>query len=347
MGRSESSCEFNLGVLEELGGLLRTSAYHGEDISCALPVRVRDVLEVVMAMGGRAPSLSEGFALVTGYWQSAGEFSSASQARLAEVLARAVARAERLGVECWDDRFDQMVCDKFIWSVTTSNAAPSASTMHLRRSALRAAFVTLRRLGLFTGDPTLDIVLPARSQLAARAATDDEIVLLRMHAVTERASRQPTVLALAETTATTSELPLLTGLLLDDPVSPSSVLLPGSKGVRSRTGLLSEWGGRVLAREMAVRRSTGVGLDVPLVYAGDGSNTASPQASVCVALRKIFERAGLSRESDLRPRSVRFWAARQVFDAASTGRLEAAALAIGSRSLDRVAAQIDYSWDQP
>src|SRR6267378_1764198 len=43
---------------------------------------------------------------------------------------------------------------------------PSVATMHLRRSALRLYFRTLRRLGMAEGDPTMDIALPARSCLA-------------------------------------------------------------------------------------------------------------------------------------------------------------------------------------
>ena len=56
-------------------------------------------------------------------------------------------------------------------------------------------------------DPTLDLVLPARSSLAARPLADDEIALGRSFSVkTLGETRQPAAWALAEATARTSEL---------------------------------------------------------------------------------------------------------------------------------------------
>jgi hypothetical protein len=298
-----------------------------------------------LELSGSAPTLSEGFAIVTAHWHATGDLSSASQGRLSEVLAHAAARAQRLGVERWDEDFDEIVCEKFIRSVTSAHAAPSPSTMHMRRSALRAGFTTLRRLGLFSGDPTIDLTLPPRSQLAARAAVDDEIVLLRMNAVASRESRQPATLALAETTATTSEIPQVTGLDLDDPSEPRIISLPGSKGVRARKGELTPWGAKVIKTLMADRRAAGTDDDQPLVYSGAKPGQASPQASVCVALHSVMRRAGLHKERDLCPRSIAFWAGRRAFDSAETTKVEAAARAMGIKSLDKAARRVDYSWD--
>lgn len=104
--------------------------------------------------------------------------------------------------------------------------------MHLCRLALRACFHTLRRMAHFRGDPTLDIVLPPRSQLAARMATDNEMVLLRMNAVASRKSRQPMTLVLTEAMATSSECPRVRIEDLDNLDNPTAVALPGGKGVR-------------------------------------------------------------------------------------------------------------------
>jgi hypothetical protein len=69
---------------------------------------------------------------------------------------------------------------------------PSVATMHLRRSALRLYFRTLRQLGLYEGDPTIDLALPPRSCLAVRPLTDDEIVVCRSFSLqTLTATRQP------------------------------------------------------------------------------------------------------------------------------------------------------------
>src|SRR6266576_3853828 len=85
---------------------------------------------------------------------------------------------------------------------------PSVATMHLRRSALRLYFRTLRQIGIAVADPTQDLVLPARSCLAVRPLTDDEIVVCRSFSLqTLIATRQPAAWALAEATARTSEIP--------------------------------------------------------------------------------------------------------------------------------------------
>ena len=85
---------------------------------------------------------------------------------------------------------------------------PSVATMHLRRSALRLYFRTLRQSGVEIGDPTQDLVLPPRSCLAVRPLTDDEIVVCRSFSLqTLTATLQPATWALAEATARTSEIP--------------------------------------------------------------------------------------------------------------------------------------------
>jgi len=153
------------------------------------------------------------------------------------------------------------------------------------------------------------------------------------------------VLALAEATSSTTETPRLTALDLDDPESPHIVRLPGSTKVRPRNGHLTDWGSRVMAMWVRDRRNSGVPDEAPLTYGGTLPETASPQASTCVAFRSIMRACGLDREQDLRPRSIIYWAGRQAFDQAETERIEAAARAMGVSSLDRAARQIDYSWD--
>jgi len=67
---------------------------------------------------------------------------------------------------------------------------------------------TQRQLGVYDGDPTIDLVLPPRSFLAVRPLTDDEIAVCRSFSLqTLTATRQPAAWALAAATARTSELP--------------------------------------------------------------------------------------------------------------------------------------------
>ena len=75
-----------------------------------------------------------------------------------------------------------------------------------------------------------------------------------------------------------------------------------------------------------------------------GSN-AHKQARVCVTIRDILTRAGLSDDNGVRPASLTAYAARREFD--RTNRIEDAARLIGSPSLDTTAALIGYSWQNP
>src|SRR2546421_6043163 len=126
---------------------------------------------------------------------------------------------------------------------------PGVATMHLRRSALRLYFRTLRQLGLFEGDPTLDLELPPRSSLAMRPLTDDEVALCRSFSLqTLTATRQPAAWALAEATARTSEIPNIRVSDLD--LSSRRVWIHGSSKAEARWGLLSAWGATQLARRV-------------------------------------------------------------------------------------------------
>ena len=79
-----------------------------------------------------------------------------------------------------------------------------------------------------------------------------------------------------------------------------------------------------------------------LTYAGSGT-AERRQASSCLAIGETLRRAGLGGEPDVRPLSVAAWAGARVF--AETGRIEAAASALGVRSLDRAARLVGFDWN--
>src|SRR6266550_1940647 len=134
---------------------------------------------------------------------------------------------------------------------------PSVATMHLRRSALRLYFRTLRQIGMAVGDPTQDLVLPARSCLAVRPLTDDEVVVCRSFSLqTLTATRQPAAWALAEATARTSEIPYIVVSDLD--FTNRRVWIHGSSKAESRWGSLSEWGATQLARRVGSLKNVAV-----------------------------------------------------------------------------------------
>jgi len=133
---------------------------------------------------------------------------------------------------------------------------PSVATMHLRRSALRLYFRTARQLGLCAGDPTLDVVLSARSSLHLRPFTDDEVALCRSFSVSSHTeTRRPAAWALAEATARTSEMPHIR--VRDVDVEEGKVWLWGSTKAEPRWGRLTEWGCKQLARRLERMKDRG------------------------------------------------------------------------------------------
>ncbi len=228
------------------------------------------------------------------------------------------------------------VAADFVHAPPASGQRPSVSTMHWRRTALRLLFRAAREAGLVDGDPTLDLVLPPRSSLAARPLADDEVALCRSVAQWSLGgSRRAAVWALAEATCRSSELPHVTADEVD--LGSGRVWIAGGKATDEREGQLTEWGlARVRARIDDLDEPT-----VPLVYSGRTPSGAG-QVSGAAALVDVLTRAGLHHEPDVRPGSVAAWAGRRVLE--ETGRIDLAAKALGVRSLDRAAGIVAWDW---
>src|SRR5437588_982327 len=176
---------------------------------------------------------------------------------------------------------------------------PSVATMHLRRSALRLYFRTLRQIGMAVGDPTQDLVLPTRSCLAVRPLTDDEIVVCRSFSLqTLTATRQPAAWALAEATARTSEIPHIRVSDLD--FTNRRVWIHGSSKAEARWGSLSDWGGTQLTRRVGSLKNVPM-EDPAIAYEGRGSE-GSAQASSGVALADTLLRCGSGSDLVVSPR---------------------------------------------
>lgn len=218
---------------------------------------------------------------------------------------------------------------------------PAVATMHLRRACLRLLFRTARQLGVFAGDPTLDIVLPPRTSLKVRALTDEEVALCRsfsLHTLTE--TRRPAAWALAETTARTSEIPYMRVSDLD--LERARVWIARSAKTEPRWGQFTSWGlTQIMRRVQSLEKQGG---DPLLVYRGEGS-PESKQAASCIAISETILRAGFGSEPDVRPLSVTAWAAAKIFE--QTGRVDEVARRLGIRSLDRAARFIDFDWKTP
>ena len=213
--------------------------------------------------------------------------------------------------------------------------------MRLRRSTLRLLFRTARELGLVEGDPTLDVVLPSRTNEAARPLTDLEVQRCRRVALEDLTSTRLAVpWALGEATARTAEIPHLRvgDLDLSACVGCGSTVraTPSPAGVPSRSGV-----SRSSSVTSASTRQPSD--DASLTYRGS-DNPESRRAHSSQAIRETLRRAGLTADRDVRPASLAAWAGRQVL--CSTGRIDAAARALGMRSLDGAARLIGWDWSR-
>lgn len=222
---------------------------------------------------------------------------------------------------------------------TVSQAA--VATMHNRRAALRAFYRTARRLQLTLDDPTTDIDVPVRQSSARRPLSHDEAALVRLFAERATATRHAATAALLLAGAHTSELGHINAADLDPPAA--TVQVHGSHKHRPRVLPLDTWSVRVLAeRADHLSGPLPTSNPSPVLCTSAGGSDAHKQARVCVTVRDILSRAGLSDDRGIRPASLTAYAARVAFD--RTGRIEDAARRIGSSSLDTTAALIGYQW---
>lgn len=221
---------------------------------------------------------------------------------------------------------------------TVTSAA--VATMHNRRAALRAFFRTARRLGLALDDPTSEIDLPEREATAVRPLRDDEAALVRLFAEHATPTRHAATAALLLAGAHTSELGYIRITDLD--TTANTVWAHGSSKHRPRHLTLDTWAQRVIGDRITYLTGQGADPEAIVCTGSDGSD-AQRQARVCVTVRDVLTRAGLTGTPGIKPSSLTAHAALRVFD--DTGLIEAAARLLGSNSLDGVAVLIGHQWN--
>jgi len=228
--------------------------------------------------------------------------------------------------------------EAFVRSANANGGLPSVATMRLRRSTLRLLFRTARDRGLAEAAPTLDGVLPPRTTAAARPLTDLEVQRCRRAALEDLTSTRLAVpWALGEATARTAEIPHLRIGDLD--LAAGRVWIHGSSNTQPRWGSLTPWGVAQLERHL--RDHPPASDDASLTYRGS-VNPESRRAHSSQAIRESLQRAGLTTDPYVRPASLAAWAGRQVLYA--TGHIDAAARALGMRSLDSAARFVGWDW---
>lgn len=290
--------------------------------------------------GSGSPGLEELVEGIVRVWNSDSGFTDQTTARMGEIARRFARRLRSQGIGQLTG-VDEIQCRTFIDAPTRTGVAPTDATRYFRRVTLRALFRTARNSGYPVGDPTLDIRLPPRSPRSTRPLESDEILLARTATFVSRNHnhRRAAAWALAEATATTSEIPLITADNFDDRDQPTTVELPGTRRVDARRVTLTEWGAAAVGRRLRHLGLSGR----PIVYDGSGGEVAR-QAATCKLIGIVLAGAGLT-DSDLRPESIRLW--RAAIEYEQSGDLIAVARLLGNRSLDRTAEALDIDWRRP
>jgi integrase/recombinase XerC len=266
---------------------------------------------------------------VLSLWVSDSLMSDPAAVRLGDV-ARAFAERLAMAGRCSWTAATPDDCAVFVRSATRKGRRPSPATLHVRRSALRAVYRSLRATGATQVDPTIDLVLPPRSVRTARPLDDDEVALLRVVAT----GRTAVVVALCGAGATTTEA---TTVIAEHVTGgPRPVLdLPGVSRISPRSVTLDQWAAAVLD---AHRPDYGQPF---VVVGGSAPGSQGAQAAACNVLRRLFADCGIAGP-DVRPASLRLHAAASAHR--RTGRIEDAAAVLGVASLDAAADAVHWDW---
>lgn len=276
------------------------------------------------------------FAAIQADLLSSVALSESSKLKYSEALLRLQLYLERGHLLSSITEAEDLHIRDFVESkIGKSKISPSAATMHFRRSAARLAWRHAREVGITIVDPTRYLELPARTTRFTRPLTATEITRCRAASVhTLNESRLPAAWALAEATATSSELAALSVRDLD--LEASRVWIAGSSRTVPRWGQLDAWGLVVVKRRM---EALGYDPDSRLVYSGQAEG-ASAGSSASQALRWTLIRAGLGSDPSVRPSSIRVSVGRHLADEGVP--VEDIARRLGIRSLDRTAQLIGH-----
>jgi hypothetical protein len=219
---------------------------------------------------------------------------------------------------------------------------PAQATVRLRLTCARIVLQVLRRLGLYEGDPLIGVKGPGRSKRTTRPMTDEEILLARICCTDlEGTYLQPAALALAEATATSTELSAVLVCHID--LEAATVVLTGAKRRAARTGYLSPWGVKQLAARINRLRADNPGLSIghlPVTYSG-AAGGKSAAAAAAILMRGVLEACSLAGQHGIKPGSIAAAYGRRVWQ--QTGSLPLVAHVLGRNTFDGAAAEIGLS----
>lgn len=224
-------------------------------------------------------------------------------------------------------------------SRTGARIRPGMSVRHLRSCAVRACFRTARFLGLATAHPAY---IPGDNEVtrSGRPLNEVEAEILRHTVGSEPTSRVPAAVALALAGAGTADIGSV--LVGDVDLDDGTILLRGGTRTRSRrVAIPGEWEFNTLQRRVTKMRKRRGSEDQGLIVRRSGGES-SRQAGAAIALTQATDRAGLTKDGDVKPASLQRWAATVAFDA--TGNIADAAALLGTTSLDTASQAVGWDW---
>ena len=228
--------------------------------------------------------------------------------------------------------------EAFVKSATNGGGIPrkpGMSTQRNRMGGVRSAFRASRQVGYELPDPTIDIVILIDRTIEACICTDADIEKLRDGSPQELFdSSYAALLALAEAGASNGEIREIR--VGDIDLDEGVVHLPGNARIDERSNPLTEWGIALLRA-----RLERLGPDDFVVWNAYGAQPS--EATISQMFRQIASYGNVGRRG-YSINSVRGWRARAIY--METGRIQDAAIFLGSRSLDSTVAMIGLEWRQ-
>lgn len=314
--------------------------FHGhlpiELAAMANPLRALGMALETATQAGESTLLRDARAFAVEQLRRRGDVTASSSARFHALWARFVKYAEAHGVMQLGQVTAELVAGFVLRARTSNGAIPSAATSQLRRDAVRLLYKELRQFGLWSVDPTVDLVLPPRAGLAVRPLTDDEVERCRWAALsTLTATRLPALWAIGEAGASTREIACVHAADLD--LVSGTVWLSGGPRTEPRRVPLTNWGTSQLLRRTRHVRSREMPVALDRVLEPDAG-----RLSAGASVSDIMARAGVAGDRAVKPRSLTAWVGRTLW--LETGRIDQVARRLGLRSLDLAAELIGVDW---
>ena len=325
------------------GGLFGASVHaeHTADWP-QLPPRVRSVI-------GAYPMTTSGVWHISGCLQpvldeiaACHEHNEHSFVKISGIVFGLFAYLESLGIERLDDVTDDIIPE---WVMSSGYNAksdsffdPAPTTQRNRLWVARMALKAARLLGAPV-DPNALVrgaVIAEDGKRKTKLLSDTQLAKVKAHADPgQLPSRRSVTVALSESGAKPAEIPAV--CLADIDLTKRTVKLDSTGKTRSNP--LSEWACRTIERR--IQHSPPSSHAEPLCIRPATSPDGAAR-SIRTQLSQLMRQAGLGHIDGITGTSIRYTAARKVFEGAG---IEAAARFLGTCSLDTAAAAVGHDWN--